>query len=106
MGGGTVAKIDISNKMNRFFSSVGNNFARKIPQTPNHLLQGQYIVKKNQSNFHFTTICIQDIRDAIAKLKTVKNFGNDNISCYFLKLALPFNENSLVFLFNSSVETS
>ena len=33
-------------------------------------------------------------------------FGNDNISCCFLKLALPFIENSLADSFDTSIETS
>ena len=35
-----------------------------------------------------------------------KSFGDDGISNYFLKLALPFIEDSLVYLFNTSFETS
>ena len=49
---------------------------------------------------------MQEIRDAFAKVKTAKSFGIDNISSYFLKLALPFIENSLAFMFNTSIETS
>ena len=49
---------------------------------------------------------MKDIRDAFAKVKTTKSFGVDNISSYFLKLALPYIENSLAFLFNTSIETS
>ena len=49
---------------------------------------------------------VQEIRDAFAKVKTGKSFGIDNISSYFLKLALPFIENSLAFMFNTSIETS
>ena len=49
---------------------------------------------------------MQEIRDAIATIKTAKNFGTDNISSYFLKLALPFIENSLALMFNTSIETS
>ena len=49
---------------------------------------------------------MQEIRDAFAKAKTAKSFGTDDISSYFLKLALPFIENSLAFVFNTSIETS
>ena len=48
---------------------------------------------------------MKDIRDAFAKVKATKSFGVDNISSYFLKLALPYIENSLAFLFNTSIET-
>ena len=40
------------------------------------------------------------------RLKTAKSFGTDNISSYFMKLALPYIENSLAFFFNTSIETS
>ena len=38
--------------------------------------------------------------------KTAKSVGTDNISSYFLKLALPFIESSLAILLNTSIETS
>ena len=49
---------------------------------------------------------VQEIRDAFATVKTAKNFETDNISRYFLKLALPFIGNSLAILFNTSIKTS
>ncbi len=49
---------------------------------------------------------MKEIRDVFATVKTAKSFGADNISSYFLKLALSFIENSLALLFNSSIITS
>ena len=49
---------------------------------------------------------MQEIRDAFATIKTAKSFGTDNISSYSLQLALPFIENSLAFVFDTSIETS
>ena len=53
---------------------------------------------------------MQEIRVAFATVKTAKSFGTENISrnifSYFLKLTLPFIENSLAFLFNTSIETN
>ena len=34
------------------------------------------------------------------------SFGDDGISSYFLKLVMPFIKDSLVYLFNASLETS
>ena len=48
---------------------------------------------------------MREIRDAFATLKAAKSFGTDDISGFFLKLSLPFIENSLAFLFNISIET-
>ena len=69
-------------------------------------ISGDYEINKYKATFRFRTIEVQEIRDAFATVKTAKSFGIDNISSYFLKLALPFIENSLAFLFNTSIETS
>ena len=42
----------------------------------------------------------------MGKIKTSKSLGSDNISSYFLKLATPYIENALVFMLNTSLETS
>ena len=80
--------------------------ADKISATPNALLSGTFKVNKTNAKFHFRTSQVQEIRDAFAKVKTAKSFGVDNISSFFLKLALPLIENSLALLLNTSIETS
>ena len=105
-GNAIVNKKDISNAMNSFFCTIGEKLASKIDATPNPLLSGGLTERGNNFQFQFQTIGVQEIRDAIAKTKTSKSFGSDSISCYFLKLALPFIENSLACLFNTSLETS
>ena len=91
--------------MNNFFCSVGKDLAGKIAPS-NPLLSGDYHVNKDKAKFCFRTIKVQEIRDAIANIKTAKSSGTDNISSYFLKLAFPFIEKSLAILFNTSFETS
>ena len=91
--------------MDSFLCSVGKDLAEKIDPAPNPLLEGDYEVNKRVI-FSFRTIEAQEIRDAFATVETAKSFGTDNILSYFLKLALPFIENSLAFLFNTSIETS
>ena len=92
--------------MNEYFCSIGRNLASKLGDAPNRLLAGDSVVNKKSSRFNFKRISTLDIRDAIVKLKTAKSFGNDTISSYFLKLALPFMETSLAIMFNTSIETS
>ncbi len=99
-------KKELSETMNNFFCSVGKDLAEKIPATPNPLISGDIQLNSQNKKFHFQSVGVRDIREAISKLKTLKGFGNDTISSYFLKLAMPFIENSLVFLFNTSLETS
>ena len=105
-GNAIVNRKEISNTMNNFFCTIGEKLACKTDATPNPLLSGDYGDTNNNVGFRFRTIEVQEIRDALAKAKTSKSFGNDNISCYFLKLALPFIENSLACLFNTSLVTS
>ena len=106
LGTETVHKKEISNVMNNFFCSVGKDLANKIAPVPNPLLSGDYEVNKDRAEFNFKTIEVKDIRAAFAKIKTAKSFGIDNISSYFLKLALHYIGNSLAALFNTSIETS
>ena len=102
----TVNKRGISDAMNNFFCSIGKDLADKIDSVPNPLLTSEYEVNANKAKFNFRTIEVKEVRAAFAKIKTAKSFGIDNFSSYFLKLALPFIENSLAFLFNTSIETS
>ena len=92
--------------MNEYFCSIGENLASKIEDAPNPLLAGDSAVNQKNTRFKFKHISTLDIRDAIAKLKTANSFGNDTISSYFLKLALPVMETSFAIMFNTSIETS
>ena len=105
-GNAIVNKKDISNAMNNFFCTIGEKLANKIDAAPNPLLSGDFAGSDSSVRFQFRAIEVKEIREAIAKMKTSKSFGKDNISCYFLKLALPFIENSLACLFNTSLVTS
>ena len=105
-GNAIVNKKDISNAMNNFFCTIGEKLANKIDAAPNPLLSGDFAGSDSSVRFQFRAIEVKEIREAIAKMKTSKSFGKDSISCYFLKLALPFIENSLACLFNTSLVTS
>ena len=80
--------------------------AKNIKEKPNPLLSGEYQINKEGKTFRFGVISEQNIGDAIGKINTANSFGHDNISSYFLKLALPFTSGSLEHLFNIAIETS
>ena len=101
-----VNRQEISNTMNEYFCSVGKDLASKIEDAPNPMLTGKYNLNPDNKRFNFRPIVVQDIRDAMGKIKTSKSLGSDNIPSYFLKLATPYIENTLVFMFNTSLETS
>ena len=97
-------KKEISNTMNDYFCTIGQELADEIDQSPNPRLVGDYMINEGNKAMKFTKISEQHIRDAIDKTKTSKGFGNDNISSYFLKLALPYIIKSLACMFNRSLE--
>ena len=106
MGNAIIYKKEISNTINRFFCTIGENLASKIETVPNPLLSGNFDNTNDNVKFKFRMIEVQEIRNAVSKIKSSKSFGNDNISCYFLKLALPYIENALACLFNTLLETN
>ena len=55
--------------------------------------------------FECRAIQDQELRDAVGKLKNSKSFGDDSISSFFLKHALPYIAKSLLKIFNTSLET-
>ena len=99
-------KQKIADAMNEYFYSVGKDLAEKIEYAPNPLLLGDYDVNPEGKCFRSKTIDVRNIRDAIGKIKNSKGFGADNISSYFLKLAITYFENSLAYIFNTSLERS
>ena len=99
-------KREISQSMNSFFCSIGKDFASNIEEEYDPLILCDYFKNSNAAKFTFKSIHAQQIREAIGKLKASKSFGDDGISSYFLKMAMPYIEDSLVYLFNTSLERS
>ena len=64
----------------------------------------QLVHEPTNVRFQFRVIQVKEVRDTIAQIKPSKSFGKENISCHFLKLALPFIENCLGCLFHTSIE--
>ena len=65
-GNGINNKKEISNIMNSFFCTIGEELASKIDATPNPLLSGDYFDTNNIARFRIRTIEVQEIRDALA----------------------------------------
>ena len=95
-GSEAVHKTDVSNATSNFFCTVGKDLAGKIDPAPNPLLSGAVEINTEKVKFCFRTIGVREIKDALAKIKTAKSSGTDNISSYFLKLALPFVTSYLI----------
>ena len=65
-----VNKTAISNAMNNFFCTIGEKLASKIDAVLNPVPSGEATKNNSSVKFQF----------AIAKIKTTKGFGKDNIS--------------------------
>ena len=105
-GSEVINKQDIADTMIAYFCSVGKDLASKIVAVPNPMVTGKCNLNPHNKQFNFKAIGVQDIREAMVKIKATKSFGSDKISSYFLKLAVPLIEKSLAFKFNTSLETS
>ncbi len=92
--------------MNNHFCTVGKKLAEKMESTPNQLINGEYEVNTEDKHFDFKPIVFKDVRTAMAEIKTSKGHGIDQIASYFLKLACPWIEMSLAYIFNNSLQTS
>ena len=99
-------KQRISNKMNEYFCSIGERLAADIVHTSNPLLSKEICINDDGRIFDFREINEGDIHQAVSRIKAKKSFGNDNISGYFLKIALPYISRILMLIFNTSIETS
>ena len=99
-------KKDISDTMNQYCSSDGTTLAEQIEDSPNPLLSGEYHLNTRNSIFKFNPLRVRDVKEAIDSFKTPKGYGTDGISSYYLTLALPFIEDSLLLMINRSLWTA
>ena len=97
---------EISQSMKSFFCSIGKDLGSNIEDGYDPLMLCNYFKNSNAAKFTFNSIHAQQIRKAIGKFETSKSFGDDGIYSYFLKLAMPYIKDSLVYLFNTSLKTS
>ena len=70
------------------------------------MFTGNYNLNPHNKQVISKAIGVQDIREAIAKIKKLKSFGSDKISSPFLKFVIPFVKRSLALIFNTALNTS
>ena len=92
--------------MHSFFCSISKDSASNIEGGYDPLIFCDYFLNSNAAKFALKSIHAEQIREAIGKLRKSKSSGDVGISSYFLKSAMPFIEDSLVYLFNTSPEKS
>ena len=62
---------EISNTMNSYFCSVVKDLASKIEDAPKPMLTGEYNLNPDNRRFNLRPIVVQDIRDAMGKIKNI-----------------------------------
>ena len=95
----------IAEHMNTYFCNIGQDLSKKIPATPNPLLEGKYSVNPEGTTFHFQPVNSNQVSCVLGKFKTSMGFGTDCIANHFLKIGLPVISDSLCDIFNLSIAT-
>ena len=75
--------------MNSYFCSIGETLKANVPHQQNPLMVGNYNVNPNNYIFCFEEITEELVFNVCSHIKTSFGSGLDNISSFFIKLALP-----------------
>ena len=86
--------------MNSFFCLIGEDPAKDIEAASNPLLN--CLIDINNESHIFR--CRKT--KTVSNVRASKGCGIDHLSSYSIKQAIPYIENSLIFIFNTSVETN
>ena len=77
--------MQLANKMNDYFRSVGDKLSNKIPYKENSLLKGDYDINPSAARFTFSPMQPQELIKAINKFKSSHGSGLDGISSFCLR---------------------
>jgi hypothetical protein len=91
----------IADLFNEYFTDIGPNLSNQITETNTDFKR--YMKFKTQHKFNFKNININEVLNALEKLKTSKSTGHDNIPAKLLKDASDAVASFLVFIFNTSL---
>jgi len=94
-------KGELFQSINSFFCSIIKYLSSNTDVVYYPLVLCNSFLNSNAAKPTFISIHAQQITEAISKFKTPKKCGHKDISSYFIKLAMPFIEEYLVYLFNT-----
>ena len=90
-------KQQISNEMNQYFATIGQNLAKDIP---NNTFDSTCMVTRSNGVFKFRKACPYQVHDLIMKIANGKATGLELISNRLLKIASPVISTHLTEIFN------
>ena len=91
--------------MNSYLCSVRETLKVNMPHQPNSLIAGTYNVNPNDDIFHLREVTEDLAFNAHSLLNTSFGSGLDNISYFFIKVALPILTRLLAYMFNFSLHS-
>ena len=96
---------DIANEFNKYFSTIGRKLAEDISSSDHD--HRHYMTPESSGNdvFQFRNITNTQIKKEIKKAKTTKSSGIDKISIKLLQAAGDSIIDSLMYIFNLSLNT-
>ena len=102
-GSFTADQTIIADKLNKFFSNIGNQYASQIPVTdPN--AYSTYLTNPPHCQFSFSHVSDQDIIKTISNFKPKSSSGDDNLSLKVLKRIAEKISKPLSILINQSLD--
>ena len=102
-GNSVTDPVGIANTMNQFFCNVDDELSKDIPDTENSLLLDEHTINPSNASFILAPVVSEQVALAMYKIKTSHGFGLDEISRFFLKIAMPALAEPLSQLFNLSL---
>ena len=97
----TTDKQQISNEMDKYFSTIGQNLAKDIA---NNTIDSTHMVTRSDKIFTFRKICPFQVHDFIMISANGEATGLDLISNQLLKVASPVISTHLTEIFNQCIE--
>ena len=94
---------DIADHLNKHFTQIGPDLAKKIPATP---VNAEDYLRREPSVFEFPEIDPSRVLNLLLKVDIARATGLDQISNKVLKLAAPIIYRQLTDLFNLSVKSA
>ena len=95
----------ISNHLGKYFSSVGQNYANKIPKSSHSVHSYISKIPRNPASIMLLPVCEQEIERILTKLPAKCSSGHDNISNLLLKQLKTIVVPLLCKLSNASLST-
>ena len=92
--------MEISNSMNKYFSTIGSNLATNLERPS---VSFEHYIQPSKCTFKLQETNPETVQNLLSNLKTSKSTGLDNISCRLLKEAAPIVAKSLCNIFNKSI---